>query len=101
MSRHYYDIYMMVNRGIAETAVSNVGLLEEVLQNTKYYFKDNSASYDTAIIGSLSLSPSEDMVPSIEKDYYEMKKMIIGEYPDFSKIMGKIAFLEKLINQKV
>jgi hypothetical protein len=54
MSRHYYDTFMMAQRGVADAALRDKALLEQVVRNKKLLFRDAKASYDTAVFGMLN-----------------------------------------------
>jgi hypothetical protein len=102
MSRHYYDTYILAQKGIADKAMPNVALLEQVVRNKNLMFSDNKASYDTAVIGSLRLMPKEEMLSELKLDYAAMEQMFLKQAPpDFEVMMQAIADLEKRINASV
>ncbi|MDD4617110.1 MAG: nucleotidyl transferase AbiEii/AbiGii toxin family protein [Alphaproteobacteria bacterium] len=98
MSRHYYDTCMMAQRGVADTALRDRALLEQVVRNKKLLFRDAKASYDTAVFGTLRLVPPEELLPSLKKDYEAMGEMFMGTAPDFAEILSELAELEGKIN---
>ena len=98
MSRHYYDTYILAQKGIADKAMPDVALLEQVVRNKSLMFSDNKASYDTAVIGQLRLMPKPDAMEDLKKDYIEMAAMFIQQAPEFDVMMQGIAALEKQIN---
>jgi predicted nucleotidyltransferase component of viral defense system len=98
MSRHYYDTFVMAQKGIADAALRDVTLLEKVVRNKSLMFADNKASYDTAVIGSLRLIPKDVMLPELKRDYAAMQEMFIGKVPQFETIMSELARLEKRIS---
>lgn len=100
MSRHYYDTYILAQKGIADKAMPDVGLLEQVVKNKSLMFSDNKASYDTAVIGQLRLAPLPEAIEELRKDYVEMAAMFIQQAPDFDTMMQGIADLEKRINSQ-
>lgn len=99
MSRHYYDTYMMAEKGVADVALENVELLEQVVLNKSLLFRDSNASYETAIIGSLRLVPGEELLAVLKKDYEAMSEMFMSEPSRFDKIITKLCELENRINQ--
>lgn len=99
MSRHYYDTYMLLEKGIADLALNNLPLLEQVILNKSVFFKDNKASYETAKIGSLKLTPPEELITSLYKDYNSMQLMFIGDAPKFDDVLSQLSTLEKRINK--
>ena len=98
MSRHYYDTFMLSQGGVAEKAIQKPELLERVVRNKHLLFRDASASYGAAVIGSLKLVPTADQQATLKKDYDKMEEMFMGEYPDFAAVMTGLADLENKIN---
>jgi len=98
MSRHYYDTFIMAQRGVVDAALRDITLLEKVVRNKSLMFSDNKASYDTAVIGSLRLMPRDEMRDDLKKDYADMSNMFLGSAPDFDAIMDGLSALEKQIN---
>jgi hypothetical protein len=98
MSRHYYDTYMLAQKGIASKVMADPALLKHVLRNKSLLFRDTKASYETAVPGSLKLLPAAGQLPALEKDYERMAEMFIGEYPNFDVIMASLAEVERKIN---
>ncbi len=99
MSRHYYDTYMLDQGGIADKALQNPALLEQVVLNKSLLFKNTKASYETAILGSLRLLPNAEQMPILKKDYERMAEMFMGDYPDFETVINGLTALEKRINK--
>lgn len=98
MSRHYYDTFMLDQHGIADKALLDPDLLESVVHNKSLLFRDAKASYDTAVIGSLKLLPTDEQRTHLKQDYEKMAEMFMGEYPDFDTVMNGLSKLEKKIN---
>ncbi|NDB70004.1 MAG: nucleotidyl transferase AbiEii/AbiGii toxin family protein [Methylocystaceae bacterium] len=48
MSRHYYDTYVLAEKGIADAALQDTSLLAQVVRNKSLMYADNKASYETA-----------------------------------------------------
>lgn len=98
MSRHYYDIYMLTQKGIAITAIAQKNLLQEVIKNNIVFFKDPNSAYEIAKLGELRLAPSEEMLMALKQDYKEMEVMMIVNYPSFDEIIVVIKELERQLN---
>lgn len=99
MSRHYYDTFVMDQKGIATEALADTSLLNQVVQNKSLLFKDSRASYETAEIGTLRLVPEGEVLQSLQKDYKAMHEMFMNTPPKFEKILEGLALLEKRINK--
>lgn len=98
VSRHYYDTYVMAEKGVADQALEKPALLEQVVKNKMRMFRDTKASYDTAKPGSLRLVPTDEMIPGLKKDYQAMREMFMGGIPNFEDILILLKQLEDKIN---
>lgn len=98
MSRHYYDTFMLAHAGIDGEALAQPELLAEVVRNKSLMFADKSASYETALIGSLRLSPSDVIADDLKRDYDAMAVMFMREPPTFAELLAGIAVLEERLN---
>ena len=82
MSRHYYD----------------VELLAQVVHNKSLMFPDPKASYETAVLGSLKLIPSDEIVVKLQSDYTAMAEMFMETPPSFAELMSGLEALESRLN---
>ena len=98
ISRHYYDIMMLAQKGIDDAAMKTPELLANVAHNSNLMFADKKASYDTATLGSLRLVPTEDLRERLRADYAAMSEMFITPPPSFDELMAAISALEKKLN---
>lgn len=100
-SRHYYDLYCMINSSVKNKAIQDSELLEEVALFKKTFYPRGWARYDLATIGTLKLFPATHSIPLLKKDYEIMKSMIYGNYPEFDHILEVIKEFEETINKKM
>ena len=98
MSRHYYDVYMLSKSGIGAAAIAQPELLEAVVRNKSLMFKDNKASYETAILGTLKLIPKSANLAKLKFDYAAMKEMFMEPAPSMEDIIAELHALEGKIN---
>lgn len=98
MSRHYYDTFMMDQKGVTEEALTDTALLDLVVQNKATFFRDPRASYDTAKIGTLRLVPEGETLQALKKDYKAMEEMFMAHFPSFDDIIERLIILEQRIN---
>ena len=98
-SRHYYDLYCMLNSGVKETALKNIDLLNKVVEFKQKFYPRNWAHYEEAKPGTLKLCVPEYRVAELDKDYQQMKEMLYGDIPDFAAILKGLETLEHEINQ--
>ena len=97
-SRHYYDLYCMVNKKVDDKALKEKDLLRKVADFKEKFYPRKWAEYDRARIGTLKLMPAVHSINTLRKDYAKMKSMIFGYYPNFDELMNKIKEVESKIN---
>lgn len=97
-SRHYYDIFQMLNSPIVEEAMSDLKLLQEVVAFKHKFYPQSWANYEGAKKGIFKIVPEPYRVESLQKDYAQMREMIFGEYPEFDLILQSISNFEKRLN---
>ena len=98
MSRHYYDVLMLDQAGVTAEALARIELLEQVVHNKSLMFADKSASYETAVVGTLRLSPDGANRERLERDYSAMADMFMAAPPEFDALMEGLASIERTIN---
>ncbi|MDO5116587.1 MAG: nucleotidyl transferase AbiEii/AbiGii toxin family protein [Synergistaceae bacterium] len=98
-SRHYYDLYSMINNNSAkEAACLHLELLKKVVDFKMKFYPRLWAKYEDASPGTLKLVPPEYRFAALQADYKAMKDMIYGEIPAFETMLASIRALEKEIN---
>lgn len=98
MSRHYYDLFAMVNTPIYEKSLKKIALLKDVSEHKSLFFKANWAHYEEAKPGSLKLMPREEQVSQLKADYRQMQEMFFEDSPSFENILEKLKKVEDQIN---
>jgi len=68
-SRHYYDLAMMAQSQVKGEALSDIELLENVVEFKKLFYPSNWANYDNAKVGTLQLLPPTFRYKELEADY--------------------------------
>lgn len=98
VSRHFYDLYRLSQDDIGRPALARQDLLARVVTHKRLFFASAWASYETARPGSFHLVPREDRLPTLRKDYAEMRAMIFGMYPSWEEVVEGLRVLEQQIN---
>lgn len=97
-SRHYYDLAMMAQSAVKDEALADIELLKDVVFFKQRFYNRGWAKYEEAIPGTFKLIPESHVLAITETDYEEMKRMIYGDYPEFSEILKVLEKLETEIN---
>lgn len=99
-SRHYYDVAMMCETGVAEEALGDGELLEQVVRHKMTFYPAAWARYDLARPGMMRLRPPEYRMGALRRDYESMRVMIFGVAPEFDWVVEQVAMLEARVNQR-
>ena len=98
-SRHYYDLHLMASEVSVKTAaLSDLDLLQAVVEFKKKFYPRGWANYDEAKPETFKLIPPERVLNALRKDYDAMQDMIFGRCPSFNEIVDGLAELEAEIN---
>lgn len=97
-SRHYYDLYKMMQTQVKDNAIVNRDLLSRVVKFKDKFYRCPWARYDLAKCGTMKLLPPDYNLDKLRADYGHMQNMLFGDKPDFDEIMQGISDLEKKIN---
>lgn len=97
-SRHYYDLYCMMNSPVKNVALNNTELLKKVVEFKEKFYRCPWAKYEEAKIGTMKLMPPERNMQALKDDYKHMQNMIFGNKPEFQEIMAGMQKLEYEMN---
>ena len=98
-SRHYYDVFALINGGVGNDALDFPDILASVIKNKIDFWNETWKPYDTIkSFSDIRLIPvNEARIKELEGDYEKMKEMFFGSYPTFSEIIDGLSnFEEKL-----
>lgn len=97
-SRHYYDLFKLLQTKHQAEAVADLGLLARVAEHKSIYFRAGWAKYEEAKHGSLKLMPGQRLESIMRRDYEQMQEMIFGDAPLWKDILAAIEVFEKEFN---
>jgi hypothetical protein len=101
LARHYYDLWCLIQKGVATQAVADTGLFDRVAAHRQEFFDYGWMDYATMRPGSLRLLPLSHQLAAWRGDYLEMKReMFFGEVPTFDEIIEVVGAFEKQFNQQ-
>jgi hypothetical protein len=100
MARHYYDLFQLIQRGIAEEATADHELFERIANHRKVYFKYGWMDYSTLAPGQLRLIPRQDQTADWRNDYAGMQQeMFYGTVPSFDEVLKRVGEFQDAFNQ--
>lgn len=96
MSRHLYDLEKLSHTLYADSALNDPSLYYEVVRHRKKFYHVGAVDYDKELPSSVTIVPGEDLVPSFEADYNNMRSnFIYGESLDFKDLMKSLEALQQ------
>ncbi|HBA84491.1 MAG TPA: nucleotidyl transferase AbiEii/AbiGii toxin family protein [Verrucomicrobia bacterium] len=102
LARHYYDLWCLIAKGIADQALADDGLFERVLAHRAVFFRWSWMDYTTMCRGSLRLVPPANQLKEWAADYEAMgAEMFFGEVPSFEKVLKVVGDFERRFNAQL
>lgn len=98
VSRHYYDIYLLLQHPDAARWITDHHLAQDCAQHARLFFGSTDLRLDLATHGTLTLTPSNAMYDALIRDYEAMSGMIFGSLPAINDVFLTIANLERRLN---
>lgn len=99
MARHYYDLYKLIEAGVAGDAAADLDLFFSVAEHRKVFFRHNWVDYESLVPGRLCLEPTEKQMPDWRSDYANMQQeMFYGEAPSFDVVMKRVRGFQDKFN---
>ena len=98
MSRHYFDVFRLLQSSLGERAMQDRGLGADCARHARMFFNSPDFDLDRAVAGTFTLVPPPEMHALLERDYGAMALMITGVVPPFADVMKAIGVLEQRLN---
>ena len=99
LARHYYDLWCLIQRGVAARAAQDLGLFTRTASHREIYFNWSWMDYRTLRRGTLRLLPLESQMDDWRHDYQAMTgEMFFGPVPTFEEIVRVVGKFERAFN---
>lgn len=99
ISRHYYDLHVILGTDTGGKALADLPLGAECVRHARMFFNRPDFRLETATPGSFAVVPIDKMRDALRRDYDAMAGMIIGAPPRFEDVIASIALLEERLNE--
>jgi hypothetical protein len=100
LSRHYYDLWSLITKGVAEEAMRDEGLFERVAAHRRLFFRYSWMDYATLSKGRLRVLPLPDQEAEWRQDYEAMRReMFLSVPPSFDAVLKTVAEFERDFNK--
>lgn len=100
VSRHYYDVFRLLQSQAGQEAIDDRELAEDCVRHAQMFFNRPDFDLSEALPGTFTLSPHKGMVDDLEADYEAMSGMIFGDVPPVLDVLSSIATLEDRLNHQ-
>lgn len=95
LARHYYDLWCLITRGVADRAARDLGLFERVAAHRAVFFRRSRDAQESFKPGSLRLVPADERRAYWRRDYDAMREsMFFGEAPEFHELLAVVGRFE-------
>ena len=100
MSRHLYDIAMMMKTDIADRALADKQLFENIVEHRRKFIGLKGFDYSTLCAEKICIVPPDGLIDKWKQDYIQMcNSMMYGDYPDFDELMAYICELQERLRK--
>lgn len=88
MSRHYYDLWQLMQTPFADEALNDKSLYQDIIAHREAYYHVHYIDYSKLQPDVISFLPSEDLMLEYRNDYETMKSTYIyGDVPTFDELI--------------
>ena len=94
ITRHYYDVYRLLNSPVGREALSDMALGIDCAHHARMFFNRPDFDLDDTVAGNFSPAPADGMLQALERDYDSMSGMIFGQVPAFANVMNAAREIE-------
>jgi hypothetical protein len=98
VSRHYYDVYRLVQHPDVAAWLADRDLARDCAQHARLFFGSADLGLDAAAHGTFTLAPSDAMREALTRDYEAMGGMIFGPLPAMGDVLHAITDVERRFN---
>lgn len=96
MSRHLYDIVMIMKTPVADRALADKELFASIVEHRRKFIGLKGFDYSTLCAEKICIIPPESMAGKWREDYVTMcKTMMYGDHPEFDELMASIRELQQ------
>lgn len=95
VSRHYYDIFKLLQSNVGQKAKVNYNLAINCARHAEIFFYRPDYDLHLARKGLFKLAPTTKMMNVLKQDYQAMTSMIFGDVPNFDDVIQAILGFEE------
>lgn len=97
-ARHYSDFAALWRHPGGRSMAARFDLLDRVRDHKSKFFGSSWAHYETAVPGTLRLTPPDARLAELRRDYSAMEPMFLSPPPRFEEVIDALREAERTIN---
>jgi hypothetical protein len=98
VSRHYHDVFRLMQSEQAKTWLADRALGADCVLHASLFFGSPDLGLDSAQPGSFTLQPTAAMREALGADYRAMVGMVFGAPPPLDEVLAGVAEVERIVN---
>jgi hypothetical protein len=98
VSRHYYDVSRLLASETGRNAASDLEMARDCVRHAKMFFNRPDLNLASATPRRFALTPYDEMLDVLRRDYEAMAGMIFGSVPPITDIVDSITEFEQRLN---
>jgi hypothetical protein len=99
VSRHYYDLHTILPTDAGARALADQSLGRECVRPAARVFGRPDFDLESAAAGHFALTPHDEMLDRLRRDYDAMAGMVFGPIPMFDAVIASVATLQSRLVQ--
>lgn len=100
LARHDYDVWRLIESGVAARAAADSTLFAQVAAHRQLFFRYGWMNYDTLKRGTIQMVPKSEQIDEWRRDYAAMQgEMFLGPPPTFDEILATITVFQSDFNK--
>lgn len=99
VSRHYYDVYRLLQSDAGKRAADDRAMAADCVRHALMFFNRPDFDLESAVPGTFTLTPHDQMLTDLHRDYNAMTGMIFGPIPQVDMVVAAITELEQRLNR--
>ncbi len=99
VSRHYYDLYCLLNSDVGQVALADLELGADCFRHARMFFDRPDYDLGSAVPGKFAIGPVDGMVGALQDDYANTTAMIFGAAPAFDEVLASALEIERRLNE--
>src|SRR5690606_36226634 len=98
ISRHYHDVYRLIQNAESQAWLADRALGTNCVLHARLFFGSPDLGLETAQPGTVTLQPTPAMRDALAREYQAMVRMVFGEPPSLDDVLEGVAAVERTVN---